>query len=105
MTRRSHYRIAVTPMARLSLPHVGSFQEGHRIVTENPLEEVWSRIARLGITRYVRDSLASTVTATAPPPWDDWGPYATIRMRQAVEFWQASRSGSLLTRPLALYYS
>jgi hypothetical protein len=38
-------------------------------------------------------------------PWEEWGPYAAVRVRQAVEFREAARNISILTRPLPLYYS
>ncbi len=87
-------------MGYLALPYIGSFQTGPRIVTEHPLEEVWSHVARLGITSYVK-----TLVATTSAPWDTWAPYAIVRIRQAVEFRRASQGASLLTRPLAQYYS
>jgi len=88
----------------LDLRYIGSFQPGTPLHVENPLEELWSWVARLGISEWLQRAAASAV----PPittPWADWGPYAVVRIRQAVEFRTASRGASLLTRPLPLYYS
>ena len=41
----------------------------------------------------------------AAHPWKDWQSYSVVRVRQAVEFRAAARGGSILTRPLPLYYS
>jgi hypothetical protein len=87
-------------MAFLSLPYIGSFQQGYRVHAEHPLEEVWSRVSKLGITEFVRRGF---VTA-APASWD-WQLYAATRIRQAVEFRRASQGASVLTRPLTQYYS
>jgi hypothetical protein len=88
----------------LDLSYVGSFQKGPRLFTESPLEAVWSQVARLGITAYIQEAVASS---SPPPvrPWEEWGPYAVARIRQAVEFRRASRGTTLLTRPLPLYYA
>src|SRR5438876_1221707 len=72
---------SMTAMAFLSLPYIGSFQQGYRVHAEHPLEEVWSRVSKLGITDFVRRGF---VTA-APASWD-WQLYAATRIRQAVEF-------------------
>ena len=87
-------------MGFLALNYIGSFQTGRRIVTENPLEELWNRVARLGITAFTKTYVSSIGT-----PWDQWVPYAIPRFRQAAEFRRAASGGSLLTRPLSLYYS
>jgi hypothetical protein len=92
------------PKGGLNLSYVGSFQTGTVLTAEQPIEEVWSWVERLGITSFVK-GLVNTSTVPIETPWDDWAPYAMIRMRQAVEFRRASRSTTLPTRPLLLYYA
>src|SRR5512139_421628 len=87
----------------LSLHHIGSLQPGRRLESEDPLEEVWSRVSRVGIGEWLEFASRSS-TPPISVPWDQWGPYAATRVRQAAEFRIASRRASLLTRPLLLYY-
>jgi hypothetical protein len=87
-----------------ALHYLGSFQRGAYLQTDNPLEELWSRVARFGIADYLR-RMASTASPPLAAKWGDWGPYAVLRVRQAVEFRQGSRNAGLLARPLPLYYS
>jgi hypothetical protein len=87
MTRRGHY--------------LGSFQTGARFKSENPLEEVWSRVGMHGNEEFLRRTFV-------PPPGQSIEPYigyAGVRIRQAVEFREAARQATLLTAPLSLYYS
>ena len=56
-------------------------------------------IARFGISEWLKENCAQVAS------WQDWGPYAAVRVRQAVEFRGAARNISILTRPLPLYYS
>ena len=88
----------------LDLRYTGSFQQGLHLSAENPIEEVWAQVARLGLSEWVR----KLIPAAIPPitkPWEEWGSYGVVRVRQAVEFRGASRTGSLLSRPLPLYYA
>jgi hypothetical protein len=81
--------------------YIGSFQTGVRVKSETPLEEVWSRVAMHDSGDYLR-------TLFAPPAGEDSEPYvqyASVRLRQAVEFREATRQATLLTAPLSLYYS
>src|SRR5437660_1467825 len=81
---------------------IGSFQSGFRYESENPVEEVWSRVARLGATTALRAGLCDSVDASRT---DQIARYAALRIRQAVEFRQATRGSTVLTAPLTLYYS
>lgn len=83
------------------LHYIGSFQSGVRVETENPLDEVWSRVALLGSADYLR----RIFTPPAGQRIDPYIRYAGVRARQAVEFWEAARQATLLTSPLSLYYS
>jgi hypothetical protein len=87
---------------RQGLWHIGSFQYPHVIESENPLEEVWSWIARYGTRDYIKNHLH-------PEKSDiDWNlhiDYAIIRAKQSVEFRNSARNSTLLTKPLTLYYS
>jgi hypothetical protein len=87
MPRRGHY--------------LGSFQGGTRFESENPLEEVWSRVGLHGNGEFLRRTFV-------PPPGQSSEPYVEysgVRIRQAVEFREATRQATLLTAPLSLYYS
>jgi hypothetical protein len=84
---------------RLDLAYVGPLKRGAYVRSESPLEEVWNWIARFGIGGWLQKNTSTTT------PWKDWGPYSVVRVRQAVEFRAAARQGSILTRPLPLYYS
>lgn len=75
--------------------YVGSFQLGDTVDAEDPLDAVWSYIERIAS----RDFLQSRCTKKQNAP------YASVRIRQAVEFRNASRATTLVTRPLPLYYS
>jgi len=81
--------------------YLGSFQTGIRVKSENPLEEVWSRVGLHGNGDILRREFV-------PPPGQSSEPYvryAGVRMRQAVEFRDSARQATLLTAPLSLYYS
>lgn len=91
-------------MHRLDLSYIGSFQRGRFIDAEKPVEEVWDQVAQLGIPA-INESLSAGATPPVKKPWSEWGGYATARARQAVEFRAATKTGSILTQPLPLYYS
>ena len=80
----------------------GSFQAGKHIPSESPLEEAWSFCSRYASLDTIKRELVPN------PPRNDWDGlcrYASARIRQAVELWNASRGSSLLSSPLTLYYS
>jgi len=87
-------------MAQLDLHYLGSFQKGTRLTTENPTEEVWSRLSLHGSLDYLHDALKVTKL-----PKDKAAKYVAMRMRQATEFRGAYRGATLLTAPLTLYYA
>lgn len=70
--------------------------------SEDPLEEAWAQVGRLGTSTTLRDFYKPE---TSPPNWEELLRYAEIRIRQAVEFRAAASNGSLLTSPLPMYYS
>jgi len=82
--------------------HIGSFQLPHIIESENPLEEVWSWIARYGTKDYIKNHLHSEKPEIN---WDAYVSYGLVRAKQAVEFRNSARISTLLTKPLTLYYS
>ena len=84
-----------------SLHYLGSFQTGHRFESENPLEEVWSRVAQRGSADFLRETFMPP-SGQAIEPFIE---YIGVRIRQAVEFRGAARQSTLLTSPLSLYYS
>jgi hypothetical protein len=72
------------------------------ISTENPSEEVCLDIERyLGTWGHTK----SLVPDNKALDWDKQSKYAVLRIRQSLEFRQAGRSASLLTKPLMMYYS
>ncbi len=91
-------------MAHLEgLQYVGSFQHADYLFeSENPLEEVWSRVSQLTSDQILKRIFEPTSQFNN---WDDIRKYASIRMSQAVSFRDATREGSTLTKPLTLYYS
>jgi hypothetical protein len=80
----------------MAIFYIGSFQVGDRVDTENPLETVWSYIERIA---------ASDFLATRGGLTSEHALFAAVRVRQAVEFRNASSATTLVTRPLPLYYS
>lgn len=82
--------------------HIGSFQIPHRFDSENPLEEVWSWIARYGTKDYIKNHLHPE---NPEIDWEAYVNYGIVRAKQAVEFRNSARISTLLTKPLTLYYS
>jgi hypothetical protein len=85
---------------RIDLAYVGPLKRGDYARSENPLEEDWLWISRFGIASWLQKISKPTAHS-----WTGWQSYSVVRVRQAVEFRAAARSGSILTRPLPLYYS
>jgi hypothetical protein len=85
----------------LNLHLIGSFQRGTWLNTENPREEGWRRIAFFG----TRGSLDRTVPDNSSLDWEQHKNYALVRIQQALEYRAATIGGSLLTRPVNLYYA
>lgn len=79
----------------MAIFYFGSFQIGDTVDTEDPLDAVWSYIERIASLDFLSSQCSKK----------DNAPYATVRIRQAVEFRSASRATTLVTRPLPLYYS
>ena len=87
----------------LQLPYVGSFQNrSFTYLSENPLEEVWTRISQLGSSEFI---LFKSHPNHTNLNWNSIVQYSVIRIRQSVEFRNAFRYSTLLTSPLPLYYS
>jgi len=82
--------------------YIGSFQQDRGFFSEDPLEEVWSRISQFGSFNYLKNNFRADKTNIN---WDAYLRYAEVRIRQAVEFRKAARQSSLLTAPLSYYYS
>jgi YaaC-like protein len=87
----------------IDLHWIGSFQNGINEWSESPLEDVWKRIALFSYPDHLRTVF--TAPKLSPEAKAVVENYASTRIRQATEFREASRAGSLLTAPLPLYYS
>ena len=81
----------------MALKHIGKLERYYRIHSENPLEDIWNDILRLTDFHYLA------------PRWKDHSEAEMITvvtlLRQAYEYYIASKSTSLLTRPVLSYYS
>lgn len=86
-------------MAFRELPYMGSFQRGKRFRSSDPLRAAWREIEKLGTV----DRLSFIANQRSHST--DLARSASLKVRQAVELWKASRGSSILTRPLLLYYS
>jgi hypothetical protein len=83
---------------------IGSFQTGAGWESENPLEEVWSRVTQIGSREHIAKHWAAEKLSD-PTAIAQISEYTNVRVRQAVEFRSAARQSSQLTSPLAFYYS
>jgi hypothetical protein len=86
-------------MAIIDSRYLGSFQSGIRLTTENPLEEIWSRLGLYGSNEYILENISNVRDKRAVAD------YVSARMRQSIELRKATRESTLLTAPLTLYYS
>jgi hypothetical protein len=94
---------SIDRLRAIKFPWEGSFQsQKFLFLSENPLEEVWTRVGQLG-NESALDKIYRPSSTTIPR--DDYIKYAAIRIRQSLEFRQAFRQSTLLTSPLPLYYS
>ena len=86
----------------LNLSHIGSYQRGGVLVeTERPVDEAWRRIARLGTHDYIGELSPDKPDIN----WERHKQYSIVRIHQSIEFRASAGAGSLLSRPLPLYYS
>ncbi|MDL1892378.1 hypothetical protein FBQ87_05745 [Sphingobacteriales bacterium CHB3] len=91
-------------MSWLGLKYTGSFQSRKFLLySEDPLREVWASIALYGTKDFLRANFKPTDPEVTE--WESILTYASVRIRQSVEFQRASNSASPLTSPLSLYYS
>ncbi len=79
-----------------------TFQKDNVYKSENILDEVWLRIERLSSPDILNDDYT---TKTSEEKRQELIKYISTRICQAVEFRNASRKQTLLTKPLSLYYS
>ncbi len=86
----------------VDLHYLGSFQKGIRLVSEQPVEDIWSRLGLYGSVEYLDENLTLAKRSITK---DTLVEYIAVRMRQAIELRMATRQASLLTAPLTLYYS
>lgn len=87
----------------LGLTYSGSFQDlGRRFESENPLTEVWSRIEQLASTGFLHRLFEKQNLTDADA---ELFRYASLRLRQCVEFRRAARNATILTAPMLFYYS
>jgi len=83
------------------LPWYGSFQRGMRYSSENPLEEVWSKVSYFGTTDFVKALTPERVGID----WDRHVQYACVRIQQSLELRASGAGASVVTKPITLYYS
>jgi len=93
----------VKHLALPQLLQIGSFQTGTFWESEEPLREVWSRVAQIGVVEHVAKRFRATRVPVAQAT--DLVLYAALRCRQAVEFRNAATAVSGITSPLLTYYS
>lgn len=86
-------------MARISYSYLGSFQKGIDLRSEAPMNEVWSHFGLYGSEEYLRENVTEVQDA------DAIADYVAVRIRQSIELRDATRNSTMLTAPLALYYS
>jgi len=81
----------------IRLHHLGKLEKYYRVRTDNPVEEIWSELLKLAdfqfLKRYWKDVGDSDIFAV--------GTY----LKQAYEYFTASKTVSLLTKPVITYYS
>lgn len=82
--------------------YIHSFQKPRILSSENPLEEVWSWVTRYGASDFIKNHLHPQKENI---DWVEYVNYGMVRAKQAVEFRKSSKNTTLLTKPLALYYS
>ena len=85
----------------IDLSYIGSFQRGTLFRSENPLEELWAQIGRIGTPEYA----GSLIPNKPDLDWEKYAKYASVRIRQALELRKSTSGTSLLTKPILLYYS
>lgn len=81
----------------LKLNALGDFINKRTFYSDNPINAIWSEILRFSDYKYL-SSIWENGTADAFT-------YVTIAIRQANEYYSASKVVSLNTKPLLLYYS
>ncbi|MDP2207967.1 MAG: YaaC family protein [Bacteroidota bacterium] len=87
----------------IGLKYQGSFQTiGIKYPSENPLSELWSRIDQLGSSAFLHNSIRKL---TSDEEFEKLIEYSSLRIRQGVQFREASSGSRQLTSPLTLYYS
>lgn len=81
--------------------YMGRLKRGISVITESPLEEVWSLVRRYA----TREMLESYIYAGGELSKEEVVEYCRARFRQTSEFRETGRGSTLVTRPLTLYYS
>ena len=91
------------PNSLADMNWVGSLQdERNYFACDDPLAEVWARVGRFASLKYLT---AKMKPSSLTIPLDKLLQYGHIRVRQALEFRDASKESSFLTSPLATYYA
>lgn len=85
-------------MDRMNIPFLESFQTGKMFRKGDVRAAAWKHVKRIGTI----DNLERVATASGFAP--TIANTASLRIRQAIELYEASQSTSTLTRPLLLYY-
>jgi len=82
--------------------YYSTFQMNNIYKSENILDEVWYRIERLSSISILNSDFK---TDTNDGIRQELIKYISTRINQAVEFRNASKAQTLLSKPLSLYYS
>jgi hypothetical protein len=88
-------------LKRDNIPLLGSFKRGIFLPAESPLEALWDEIERMG----TEGALGRQSSEVPGVDWPRHRQYAMVRIAQALELRRSAARASVLTRPLALYYS
>ena len=78
------------------------FQKDHVYKSDNALTEVWERVQRLSSESILKNKYTFNIH---PDDKEKLIKYVTVRISQALEFRDASKYQTLLSKPLSLYYS
>ena len=83
-------------MVKIKLHYIRKLEEYIFIRTDNPMKEIWERILLLGDYHYLSERWKNQTPETITT--------VSTNIKQAHEYYLASKNATLLTRPLLIYY-